>query len=59
MSNNRQKPAVVMITGASAGVGRATAIAFARRAPRSGCWLAGAPALMAHDATSSGVAGAR
>lgn len=30
-SNNGQKPEVVVITGASAGVGRASAHAFARR----------------------------
>ena len=48
MSHHKHKPQVVVITGASAGVGRATARAFARRGARIGLLARGSEGL---DAT--------
>ena len=46
-----KEPQVVVITGASAGVGRATVRKFARRGRPSGCWRAGERAWKAPGGT--------
>lgn len=57
MNTNNESPQVVMITGASAGIGRATARAFARRGANIGLFARGVDGLEAARAEVEGLGG--